>query len=572
MTLDKLIQIFEKGNIEDTDFEHPLARSVIEELAQCEENELQRNIFNDAKILSDGIIERYLKLDREDKLKIAEIYENEGCFKEIEGLNPSSKSRLTNNLGKQNLELLFYISNYSKITPILENYCDWIENSTDINPSQASLSNYLVNYNDNGERVERNSGDSLFSLFRFNFKEGRMHNSVNSKKVFASLTYGVSETLKEKVREAESLLPLRIKALENYCELIENSDKINPKQASLLNYLTTHNLEGNKGSLISWSYYDFKKRKKIEKNEYNTLIKLLTYGVPKNLKKRVKEAETLLPLRIKVLENYCELIENTCPTPGKTVLPGYLRSHNINGDEVDFDSKESINSWRQYDFKEMTSLKKSNSKICLESITHGVPRKLKKKVEEAENLLPLRIKVLENYIKWVIENNPSIKQIRLMNYLINHDINGDAASRGSEESLSSFCVYDFKERKEIKINSDTCFNSICYGVSEDLKTKVEETECLLPLRIKVLKNYCNWFEKTDRSKSKSTLDYYLNNHNLQGNKVKRNECSLYKWLSTDFIEKKQLKTKDPKSIIKSLTYRIKDQELVEKVRKYALGK
>ncbi len=594
MTLDKLIQRFEKGNIEDTDFEHPLARSVIEELAQCEENNLQKKIFGDAKILSDGIIERYLKLDREDKLKMAEVYETGKYFQKVGGLPPSTRKSLIKLLGDSNFLLIHQISNYSKIIPVLENYCDWIENIKKINPSQASLQNYLNSPNRNIGKATMVK-DSLGSWCGYDFEKAEYMKSRNDKRIVKSLTYGVPKDLKSRVKEAESLLPLRIKVLENYCDWVD-SGKVKPGKSSLQYYITSHTISGDTAiinsieSMNSWATYDFRESKMLRESINSQskeivreeIFESLTHGVPKKLKERAKQASSLVPLRIKILENYCKHVEDAkLLKPSFASLRLYLKSYDYHGNKAN-KFGDSLNSFTQYYFRKAKSfnsarcLTSSNSEIT-KSMLYGLPNNIELKVRQAEKLLPLRIKVLENYCGW-IENirkiNPS--QASLGYYLTTHNAyEGEGIGKGS---LGSWRVFDFKEMTSQPLSPKLTYASITYGVKESLKERVKNAATLLPLREKVLNNYYSWVKKNEHNIDidKLSLRVYLESHDAHGEEPVGSRDSLLSWTTYNFargLSFVYLKQRNTNlDVFNSLTFGIKNKNLVRKVRQYALGK
>ena len=233
MTLDQLINKFEAGKVTDADFEHPLARDIVEELAQCKESDVQKALFDDTRILADHIIEPYLSLDREDKLNMAEAYQTEECFQIIGGIHSHTQSNLKRSLGDSNLWLLSFISNYSRLIPILQNYIRYIEGNETLSRRFSSLAHYLCNRNIEGRRVKKSSKESMQSFYEYDFRNNSIFKKIDAKSVLESMTYGIPEELKQRVLDVASLLPQRIKALENYVKYVEENENLKKTNSSL---------------------------------------------------------------------------------------------------------------------------------------------------------------------------------------------------------------------------------------------------------------------------------------------------------------------------------------------------
>lgn len=579
MTLEALILRCETGEMLEADYEHHLAKDVLDELAQGTEEEKQAALFTDVRKLSDGIIEQYLTLDREDKLKMAHVYQEEECFKRIGVFYTSTRKRLRsvdiNNLGpvgKNNLNLLLQISNYSKLIPVLENYLKFIERNN-VKPSGASLGFYLSNHNLEGKKVKHKSIESMSSLSRHDFVNNQVLERKDNKSILKSLTYGVPEELEKRVEEAGTLLPVRIKILEDYVEYVEKIDFLTPMTSSLAYYLRNHNLDGKevrgRESMSTLSTNDFASDKVLKKQDNKSIRESFTYGVHEQLKRKVEEAETLLPLRIKILKNYVQHIEaSNYINPSSSSLARYLRIHNVKGEEFKAQSAKTMAALSTYDFKNGCGLKiNQDNKSIREAFTYGIPEELKQRVIEAESLYPLRVKVLEDYVNYT-ETDEEILPSRssLGYYLTNYNFEGKKVE--GKESMILLAYWDSRTNKELKIkDKNSILESMTHGISAELKKKVEGARSLLPLRMKILRRYIKYIEKSDTENT--NFCYYLRYHNVKGERVERNSKESMNTLSIyDFEKNQQSKGTDNKSIVDSFTHGIPDQELLAKVRQY----
>ena len=688
MTLEALISRCETGQMLDVDFEHPLAKEVLDELAQGAEEERQAALFADVRKLSDAIVEQYLTLDREDKLKMAHVYGEEECFKRIWGLRFATKERIEKNdvknlgpLGKDNINLLLHISNYSKLVPILKKYVEYIQ-SSEGRLHKFNLAYYLRNHTTRGEKTERKSKQSMESLISYDFKNNCKLTKFNNRKLLESLTYGIPSELKEKVegskspflfQEKESLIkryedhPLgkiisteiidcleneaqavlftdvlkvsetiiekylsleredKVKmaqlycqeehfkkiggiftatkkrfrnelseesltlllqisnyskitsVLENYIKYIETSENIAIRNSTLQQYLKTHDIKGKYVEKISESLqwliqYDFRNNCKPNNFTNKGTLESLIFGVPNELRERVENATSLLPVRIRILENYVTHIESgneLCPSSSS--LANYIRTHNLKGEEVKR-GNGAMSAFRERDFKNNEALKKPDNKSILESLICGVPEDLKIKVTEAEILLSLRIRILRDYVNY-IENNDdlNLRNSSLFYYLKTHNLKKENVEYNSEFSLRELVCYDFEKKQGLeKKNRQNILKSLTYGVPDELKKKATEGESLLPLRVRILKNYIRRVEK-NKSLVPETLAKYLRTHNTTGERVGYcNEESMNNLGDFDFKNYCKLRNRDRNSTLESFTYGVQDQELVAKVRQYAL--
>ena len=672
MTLEALISRCETGEMLEVDFEHPLAKEVLDELAQSAEEERQAALFADVRKLSDVIIEQYLTLDREDKLKMAHVYQEEECFREIGGLRSTTKERLKKYtvkdlgpLGKENLDLLLQISNYSKLTVILARYIDYVESNFNLNSRNLSLGYYVENHDLNGKRVDKEKSmrkffyydfrnncrlkrseknflesltygvteelkrkvegagsllplrlkilgnylhclengemniknsslasylrsynvegekvgrdqDAMDTLLNRDFKTGQSLKNRNNSSVLESMTHGAPEELKIRVKGTESLLSLRVKILESYVRYIESGEGVIPSTSSLAYYLRNHTIKGEKvksdsrGSLSNLTHYDFRKGKQTNRGDNRSVLESMIYNVSADLKKKVEEAESLLSLRIKILKNYLAYINS-----GKDVIPScsslayYLRSRNTKNEKVDGRGKDSMLTLATYDFEKSCILNKHDNKSILESITYGVPAELKKKIVEAECLLPLRVKILKDYIRYTETDDINPGGSSVSYYLRNYNIDGLKVERESQESMRALAAHDF-ERDQLleRTDSKSILKSIIHGLPEELKIKVEEAESLLPLRKKILKNYVRFVETTEKE---SNIGMYMRSHNTKGEKVIQRRDSMHTLSLWDYKNNCRLNHLNNLSILRSFTHGIQDQDLVAKVRQYALA-
>jgi len=77
MGLKALIKRIEENKLNERDYEHPLSRGILEELAQGENHALMKSLFNDIRNLNDEIISDYVLLARCYKFHMMENYT--GC-------------------------------------------------------------------------------------------------------------------------------------------------------------------------------------------------------------------------------------------------------------------------------------------------------------------------------------------------------------------------------------------------------------------------------------------------------------------------------------------------------------
>jgi hypothetical protein len=68
MSLNPLIERIRRNAWKASDYEHPLARCILEELSQGENDKFRRRLFNHVRKLSDKIISDYVQLDQYCKI------------------------------------------------------------------------------------------------------------------------------------------------------------------------------------------------------------------------------------------------------------------------------------------------------------------------------------------------------------------------------------------------------------------------------------------------------------------------------------------------------------------------
>jgi len=463
---------------------------------------------------------------------------------------------------------------------ILENYVYYIDNTPTLSISNSGLPYYFDNHNFKGDRVKKDSRDSLRSFYIYDFVNRKKIDKPSDAAAFESLTHGIPEELKQRVRDAMSLLPVRIRILENYTKYVDSTHTLKIKNLTLNNYLCSHNLKGRKvrygrgGSLVRFYMYDFVNNRIMNKFSIEAAFQSLTHGVPEELKQRVRDYMSLLPIRIKILENYANYVENA-PNLKKdnSTLSYYFRHHNIKGKKIREGSRNSLINLYGYDFINNTVMDKVNPQSAFEPLTFGIPDALKQRVRNAMTLLPFRIKILENYIEYV-EDGPNPRHSNLAYYLFNYNLKGKKVKTGSANSLTRFYYYDHNINREFKLSIEAAFQSLTYGVPEELKQRVRDAMSMLHVRKRILENYVHYIENTPNLKVKSrTLGNYMGYHDINGRKVQYGcKDSLINFYKHDFITNRRMVKADRELAFKSLTYGIQDQELVAKVRRYAFGK
>ena len=163
-------------------------------------------------------------------------------------------------------------------------------------------------------------------------------------------------------------------------------------------------------------------------------------------------------------------------------------------------------------------------------------------------LLPNRIKVLEDYVSYVeSKKSPNPNEVGLYKFL-------------RKNNLESWYKTDFRAGRgwEEERNEEKTFLSLTYKVPDELKQRVSDAMTLLPHRIEVLEDYVSSVEsKISPNSSEVGLCKFLIENNLRS------------WYRTDFRAGRGWETGEKIDTISSLTYRIEDKELVEKVRMYA---
>ena len=400
----------------------------------------------------------------------------------------------------------------------------------------------------------------------------------------------------------ESLLhisnyPKLIPILKNYLTYIDvnyirNNKNLKFKHTYLTYYISNYNIKGIKvsrdKSLLSLYQYDFQNNE-IFKTQGKTqglksLLKSLIWGLPNELKQSVIDATSLLHKRKKILENYIYYISQSQHIiPSTSSLGHFLNHYNINGKKVKICSPMSLKSYYRYDFRKGKDFKKWNDKEVAESLCLGVSKELKQEVKKAQSLLPVRIKILNNYVNYV-ENNPDIRltQATLNSYCRTHNlaskkIKDNLVSKKVKEyppkSMYTFTRFDFKNNCQFKmigktISQKKIFDSLTYEVPKDLKQKVQDAQSLLHIRKRILNNYVEYVEKNNPN-SPIGLSNYLSDHSMRERVVKTNtKESLARFCLYDFRKSGYFEKRTSKDIFLSLTYNIKGP-LVDKVKRYA---
>src|SRR3989344_5083024 len=284
MSLCELINRLEAGAPAADDLGHPLALAVVAELGQCEKSEEQRKLFVDARKLADHIIEPYLRLDRQDKLKKAEGYEREKSFRNVGGINSLIQEKLKKKLGDELFLLLRSISNYSKLIPVLERYVARIEGG-DIRPKTSTLYYYVLRHGWGGELVKRASPDSLKICTTYNFQNNKSCLRGGTGVVLETMLFGVDDDLKKRMLDAHSLLPVRKRILEQYVRHVESSGGVTPVSVSLSGYLRTHGFGGedvnrdSSDSLITLAIFDFRTHKSRMRGGNPAVVESMLFGI-----------------------------------------------------------------------------------------------------------------------------------------------------------------------------------------------------------------------------------------------------------------------------------------------------
>ncbi len=474
--------------IEHEDFSHAqeadfsLVGNIMNEIEIAKENPARAKLFGDARQLNDVIIEPYLRLDEVVKQEMAELYEREGCFQTIGGMQHTTRKRLGRHIEGKNVQLIEQISNYSKLIPIIRRYIKYVLKSPNPGVRKCSLTRYLLNHDING-KPSRGS-NSLKIILRYDFKHNKGSPSQTIEECFQSITYGLSNALVKVAREAMELLPVRIRILENYVSYVNKLINPDPSNTDLMKY-----------------FYSFSAHDK----------------------------------RVKRVKDSCYSIFNYDFSVGKEI---------------------------------------SLVKVTIESLCHGLPADLKNRVINAKNLLEKRRKVMKNYVWWV--NNlerPMPSDIGLNKYLSTHDEDGNILDNRDHNSLYTWYYCDFKRSSlhaihNEKIDRTSVFESLTYGFSDELKQQVKDALTLKKFRKNLLINYVRKAEET----GKYAFLSYLKNYNLVGNPVSHSKERIEKFVYGLFLFAPKMKSRSVVSLIDKLAFDIEDKELIEKVRQYSLPK
>jgi len=525
MELTDIITQMEKGDFTSvTSIDPLLAMQISEEISISRENKARTKLFADVRKLNDMMIGRYFAVDQEDRQKMAEVYQKEshkvigfhsrkrkGAFEKI----GTSQHKIRKMLGKEiddtSISLLIQISNYSKLIPLLSNYCqraESLENPTWIDGSIVSY--FRLN--------------NLENITRINFAAC----SKNSEGDWlSSLLYGIPEGLRQRVMNARSLLTQRILVMSSYCEEVGGMERPLITKVGIRKYLAAHDL-------LPWLCTDFSQGRNCTHQSGLDLIESITFGFPDALKQRVIDVSTMLQHRRAVLEEYCETIESI-KKPTK-----------VDASICTFLAQRGLTTWTRYDFVNGKQYHKGSEIDFAESLTFGFPEKLKQRVIDNATLLPHRIRILTEYCEYIeSQKRATGKNLGIPKYL-------------KEIGLAAWGAYNFREGEtHIWHSGYNQIESLTFGFPEDLKQRVIDANSLTKQREIILRRYCHEAESSNQS-SYGLISF-----------LERNKLHSYK--GYDYENMGGLKSRSKQEVVRSLTHGIQDQELVAKVRRYALG-
>ncbi len=480
MELCDLITEIERGDFshaQEADFS--LVGNIMSEIEVAKENPARARLFRDAKQLNDVIIEPYLRLDEAVKQEMAEVYEQEKCFRRLGGIQSETKLRLEHKIGKENLLLIGHISNYSKLITMIQNYISWVENYQNPNPRDMSPIQYFGCHNIIGQKVPKHRKGSLKAIHTYDFKNGMTKKNQNKTAIINSLLYGIPEKLKTKFMDATALIPVRKKILDNYLAWTQQFSEPTSGQFKLTSYLSTHSLDGQRvkamsmESLCNFSLFNFRTWKRQKFDSQELVIDSLCFGLNEEYRELIFNTAKMVPQRIQILRNYNKWVLNNMDLkPGSSVsFIKYLRTHSQSGEEVDVGSKGSLTSFSIYDFK----LDKTRSEFDFDSFSYSLPILLKEETYDSMALVSHRIKILKDYVSWVEEQKG--EKSSLLTYLHTHDIHARLGkSRGEINNLRAFSEWNFcKGKRQIKQNHQTIFESLIYLIKDsELVEKVRK--------------------------------------------------------------------------------------------------
>ncbi len=485
--LGSMIDRFEREAYIDTDFDHSLAAQIMQELAECQQEPRQAALFADVRKLADHMIDRYMRLDREDRLKMAIVYEREECFREIGPYSSLREKAITSKdieslgiIGPTNFLFLCQISSYSKLIPVLENYIWFVDNNFDSFTSilNKDLTYYFDNYDAGKNRVRKASSDSLYAIERYDFRKGRRFRKgeKDDYSTFDSLTYGVTLGLRKKVETAGNLEKQRRRMLEHYLVHIRSNWRIidNIKGLSLSNFLLKESLR--------FYNYDFRSRTRFApgKRKEGGLVDSMTLGLPEKFRREVMGASHLVEPRISILKNYIQYVKESDDLKhNQSSITYYLTNFSFDGVRVGLASSDSMNSFRCYDFKDMVYNKKGGEEAVFDSMTYLIPEDLKEEVLDAKSLVFQREKALRTYVQFVEENKERESHffsLGLANYLISHNQHGEKVLTSTTDSMAVLYLNDFRTASRRKdMSKESLVASMTYRIKdEELVRKVWE--------------------------------------------------------------------------------------------------
>jgi len=158
--------------------------------------------------------------------------------------------------------------------------------------------------------------------------------------------------------------------------------------------------------------------------------------------------KNMLSLRIEIVKNYINNIEsNPHIKPNSASLQNYLMNFSAQNIKVTKNSSKSMSSLAKYDFENQRTQKNSRKEYTIISFTHGMPTALKQQVIQATQLLPLRTKIVKNFINHTNKiTKINLSQTSLTYYLCNFNSQDKKVNTKSLESLISFHNYNFAKK------------------------------------------------------------------------------------------------------------------------------
>jgi hypothetical protein len=456
-------------------------------------------------------------------------------------------------------------------TKRINEYCEWVRKLDVPLIKYSGLHRFFV------ERDEE-------WITRYDFRAMNLLRGRTRKSLIDSVTYGLPEELKESIVASASLLAPRIVFLEKYAIMLEDLKSPVGRKVKLTNMLATTNIQGEsvdkkgEGSLSQWIQTDFASMCLCNVESESALYQRITSGIPSNLRKRLDDARVFTTQRVKIINNYVSYISNL---PALDLLSisfrWYLNTHNINGDKVD--NKDSLGYFAR--FRIVKGIADFNQKNTAENLTthfvKGLSADLQKRLRDAISLLPIRQRVLLNYVDAVERGwAANLGATTLCLYLQCHDLEGNPAKPYSENNPSLYGLCRVLRQRKRGENNDFFLDTFVDGIDDlELVEKVRKYNAQTvnhAERIrKILTNYISAIESGWQTSGGSiSLGRYMETHTLDGTEVPKSSSGVVVYYyNFNFAKNRRYRKGESRELIESLMAVVGNSPLIRKAAKYA---